>query len=1501
MSNLKKLKKLYFSILITIIAIILGSSAVNAVWFSGWKNGSNPLWTSREFYCVEHQDYFTVGDWNPIDTWTINSDDASHSNRILANILYNGIKTGQGGYNGRGEYQWAVWKWFYDNGRVNTEPVSSARYNLAFNETINPTPYSSGNAGLSVADSQVTMEGNIGSIKINSISGNVDKVEIIWKDPTNNKEYTKSISTGNSKEAGWMEFYSDKECKKPLNINDFKVGTIYVKNLKENYDIKKINMHVTNNASGYSVTVTRWRKSTGQASQQDLISATMKEGTPTDITIPLKVKYTYGELKIVKKGVYKEDGKAKEENIRADFKLYCSTLNKWVAGDANGNKTYVDSIDKATTYKSNIIVKRLLSSYKYQLVEVKVDENYKYYNNPIKMVAVTSDLQKDLKVTKKGNYYASSNVIVYSNRTNTVTVLDERTSGILKIIKTDENYKDLKLQGAKFKIYCKDKGWLIQNSDGTYKYDGDVKSATEFVSNEEGIVEIKCVKYGTYYAYETSAPEGYDIKEQDGYENKNGKDPYSYSKDNEWVYLGELKLDSSNNTAKYTFTNKKIVRLEGKVWIDKLDEDKASKEYDYVYTEKLDKLKSGIKVNLYNAKNDIISTTITDNNGHYEFNKLNYWDLAECYVEFEYDNKNYIVADPFVGKDIKINSKAMEETMVIDELQDEKLTGKEGLLPGRAITYKGGPKLSYDKILENNKSQNKDLTKTPLTGYYNNKTYTIEDINLGIMEKIVPSMQISQNLQYVKIAINNYTYTYKYGDPKVTNSQFVPTVQKQNEISYSPTKLYPSDIAYNIKNPGGLQVYLVYSIDVKNNMTDPIDDIYNEGRLYLNSLEVKYDANRFTLSKDSIGNIINNVDQNKQFEMWTGDNGVATYELGNDNDIYKDGLASEEIKTSYIQLKANNKLINAVLKGGDELNKLQEPTAAQVFAEGYHEYLRTDNVWIDDKNVTAFDGRRGEYTDKTKYKSNDKYYIHKSLGCKDNSSSLSMKFTLGENRVVSGTVFEDKKENNSTLGNGKLDQTEQNRANNLKVELLENGKPATIFIKDENNNVIETLASGISTDKDGNYKFEGVVPGYYVIRFTYSDGSQVMQPNGKSITSKDYKSTIISSDNGNLIESSMEAPAETIKAAQDTLIKYYNNEEVKGVEEAKHLLEWYKYLGNNKYSTAVDNIEIRKNMDQAEYTANNTGKASVMEANTPLIGISIENDNDKQPEERAITEKEKIEFNSFNFGLIEQIKTELKTSKKITNIKLTNQVGTTLFSETPSRKSTYVTALDTIAIENGAKTAKTEIQPDNIYGSNVEVKYEVSVKNTTPVDYVEDINTPEGNKHYGYYFKYGKKDYADVKKITVNEIEDDLDAKFNWDSLPKETTQTTSFTTRIQPQNIKLERATNFDGTEYVSMKGWEALGSGDLAKTEYTVTALVADDDNSDLAYSNDAKVSSLSLKPLSALTSDSTKIWTPDTTTFSIMPTTGENKDYTYWYIGAIALAIIGSGVILIKKKVL
>ena len=161
--------------------------------------------------------------------------------------------------------------------------------------------------------------------------------------------------------------------------------------------------------------------------------------------------------------------------------------------------------------------------------------------------------------------------------------------------------------------------------------------------------------------------------------------------------------------------------------------------------------------------------------------------------------------------------------------------------------------------------------------------------------------------------------------------------------------------------------------------------------------------------------------------------------------------------------------------------------------------------------------------------------------------------------------------------------------------------------------------------------------------------------------------------------------------------------------------------------------------------------------------------------------------------------------------------------------------------------------------------------------------------------------------MTILKDSNDLDTKFNYESLPKTTSQTKS-SASSDSNEITLEPVTetinNPDGTtttkEYIKMTGWEKLARNESTSTSYTVTALVANDDT-DPAYKNEAKVQSLSVDTLTTLTTESLKKWEGDKTVFTITPTTGENRNQTYWYIAAIALAIGVSGLILIKKKVL
>lgn len=1155
-------------------------------------------------------------------------------------------------------------------------------------------------------------------------------------------------------------------------------------------------------------------------------------------------------------------------------------------------------------------------------------ETFYIYNNTSKsMTNLSITVKRTVKnvytatiYTLKSNTGSQKLIAAQHGKTNknysdaiSVKVVD---TGNLRIRKFDETYKDLELSGAEFKLYSNTrKAWVTKTADGKFEYNTSTTpaNATAFASDPDGQVYLEGLKFGEYTIYETKAPIGYDITKQSGYQADD------VSRQNNWVCLKtDAILDGENMEATYDLYNRKIVdKLEGFVWLDKSNTKVG--DSDGVYTSDTEDYKlGGIEVHLCQNGNIIAGgeghKVYTDSEGHYEFTQkddggaLYYWDLANYYVEFIYDNKTYVCVDPFVGNDISNNSKAQEYTMTVEKLDDNQLTGTEGANPGRAVTYRATTQLTAEQILENNakiaNGSYEELTTTPLTGYYNENTYTISNINLGLIEQVDPTISTKETLAYIKVKMKGYTYTYKYGDSPVTTSTNVPTVNEQNLTTFSST-IYPTDIAYNIaESTEELQVYVVYRIDVENNTRIYIDNNYNEQKLYLDSLTNNYDTNRYELCTGE------NNEDSQDFALWSNTSeGVANYDVNNQNSAYKNGITDEETISSYIQFKIKEEALERLLTIGAVGEDIESaPTIAT--ATGYHEYLRTDNVWVHDDNVIAFEGCKGLNEYPKTSDQNKKYYVHKSINVSSKSSDLYLKLKLGEARTITGTVFEDLTtqesiDANTHLGNGTMDDGED-KASSVKVELLNADKTTVskLYQTDEDGKIIYNegeLPDAVTTTdlSNGTFTFTGIVPGYYYVRFTYGDGTQKLIEADKVITTDDYKSTIINTDEngaGDLIKNAMEAKQEELEQAQQTLVTNYSD------ENAKKLVEWYKYLNSTNYSTAVDDINQRQN-----YKYNEDGTVQDADGNevtdypaavnsyTPMLGISIENDVNNYTDNG---DDHKTTFGGFNFGVITEPDTDIEVEKKMTNVQFTTQTGSTLVSENPAEsKSQYLTALDEIT--GGSQYARVEMDPTLIYGSTLETTYQIKITNHTVKDYIED----EGSAEYGYYFKYGEiTDTADLKEIFVNEVVDKLDEKYNYDSVSNEVTETVEHEDgSTETSTVSITKAsassTSEDG---LSMTNWSGLESESSSTIEYSATSLLANDD--DTSYDNEARITSLSLNKLTRLTSNYQ--WDDiSTTTITITPATGSDRATIYWYIaaGAIGLIILTAGIIIIKKKIL
>ena len=418
-------------------------------------------------------------------------------------------------------------------------------------------------------------------------------------------------------------------------------------------------------------------------------------------------------------------------------------------------------------------------------------------------------------------------------------------------------------------------------------------------------------------------------------------------------------------------------------------------------------------------------------------------------------------------------------------------------------------------------------------------------------------------------------------------------------------------------------------------------------------------------------------------------------------------------------------------------------------------------------------------------------------------------------------------------------------------------------------------------------------------------------PANTSVKSYEYKSTIITDDN--------------IKTA----MKNGNN------------TEWYKYMDKNNYSTAVDDTLQRANIEgDNEYELSQKQTAESINAYTPKTGISIENDTslngtgyETKQGEQGLTKEYKDIFDGFNFGIITFPKTEITPVKEITNVKLTNQVGTVMTTGNPADEPQYISDLSKLS-KTGTPSAKAELDPNLIHGTQLETTYRITITNNSQYDYVT-VNE-DGTIANDNYYKYGETNDQELKGVEVTEVEDYIDKKYktNVEDLkdisskigelqkdgtlkvtsektniefkkkaPETTGDQTSESTTTENTQQNSEGSTTTTKTDTLSVKGWNRLKVGESQTVEYTAVATIASTAD-DLVYENQARVVSMKLDKLIELNaiSENNDYWQKtDNTIITIVPNTGKDKSNTYWIAGTIALIVLGAGFVILKKKVL
>lgn len=1130
-------------------------------------------------------------------------------------------------------------------------------------------------------------------------------------------------------------------------------------------------------------------------------------------------------------------------------------------------------------------------------------------------------------------------VNIYKGMILSYGLKNTKNTGNLKITKKDPD-SGKHLSGIGFKIKNNDGNYIIavdQNKTeqkkvigsihlGNLKTTSNKENATEFITGENGLIEIYNILIGIYTVEEVSIGNNIQYEIDDNYiywesDKGNGKGHIAKviverQKSNDTT-ITNTTLTSDKNNKLTVYNRRKYLDLSGMVWEDIGD---GKQTYRNNLYDSKEPLIEGMTVTLFEG-NKVARTTTTDTNGKYLFKNVEIDKLSKYYISFEYNGMSYECVPKML--DQKNGSKATEGqerekfNNRFAEIKNGEAIGTNG--EKTPIEYNKNDK-KYESIIDLGK-EDKD-GKKPYYGVYEkyeitSNTYNayngyldkiktadqirkedikeISNINLGIFLREQPNASLIKDLNNVKVSINGQTHTYNYrerfnntkayteGKELKDLEQQIKFQGKYSEMTYS-RPLYASDISY--QGSKELTVKAIYEIGLINKSTNlkmKISQIYD----YFDS---KYELKAIGRTLDKNG-YVNNDESIKRKEI-SNQNNYKCVEISTNITI-----EPQKEEKLYIELEVSRDKVVDILDGNTNI-KLDN--VAEIGKYGTLDSTGKIYAGIDSNsepgNVKPADEKT--YEDDT-----------------DKAPGLSL--VLQKNaRKITGKVFleniETSKDPTTVMtgeerkGNGKYDNDEKG-ISDVEVKLVYANNPDEIVkIYDEDSKTL-TKEARVRTNSSGDFEISGFIPENYEIRYTWGNKEYKVQ---------EYKGTIIDESIWNKNEQ--------------------NN-------------EWYKTT-EPRYSDAVDNYEIRNKIDKQTQKITNANIKVIndyvegsniilkdgiedqlitkMDSNTQDFKVNIEYNKDSSnikdefetnsdgslkldSKGNLITKEEfKNTIKNIDFGLVERPKQQLNLEKHIKQVKITLSNGVILIDakveKGPDGKyqlvenTPYTVYLPKSNVSEGA--LKIEVDQELIEGAKLDVIYEITINNVSELDYVSE-------KYYK--FGIGKENPVELTPSIIDYLDENLiisdkETAEKWEKLTleekKELFENGSLDKDLQKYIEKLKSIQT-----HISK---EPLQAGEKTKVELMASKLLSKND--DIILSNKTEVIEI----------DKTGGRPPETIPGNFNPSTNEPKEpdgdmseeiiilpptgiinntITYIILGTSMLGILSVGIILIKKFVL
>lgn len=1177
------------------------------------------------------------------------------------------------------------------------------------------------------------------------------------------------------------------------------------------------------------------------------------------------------------------------------------------------------------------------------------------YNNNVSQITAT---QKEFTyyrakvVMSQPTAAGGQNICIFNgmeekhSNSDTIKVKEENYS--IEIIKADEedyqfnNELDVTgdlgktLNGAGFIIRTVGTNWKYMNNNGVF-VDGYNDSrwaskakvfTTGSGNNKKGRVVIDNLEPNKQYIlYEIKSPDGNyrklstanvtgnDIIRVSTFSNEQGKyltdnNDRMYARpdgalgDKHWymrskngsgvTYIQELTEDESTITV---LNRKNAIDISGNVWEDGISGKGSNR--DSIYDNGIvDKELQNVTVKLMNG-NTVAKTTTTNENGYYEFTDIEIDKLSNYYVLFEYNGMSY-ESISYVNYTQSNTSKASESNR--SEFNNKYQKIEKDYASGSS----GNINLYYNKIgtqkselkYGNNPLYGYSGAKYPINGVYSNFIITaktpslqellninpnaiqegsMDNINLGLCIREQPDLAIINDVKDLRLQLNEYEHTYKYSRKalELNNDQFlsglnINNINQLDDITNSTNKdnppytrdIYKSDITYENYKDNSLNVYITHRLTLINQsttITETINELYN----YYDS---NYDISKIYLA-DKNGDSKTDLSYDEK-------NNQSGYKNISIKDITINPL---EAKYIYIEYKVKRE---ALIKLPTNQEK-EFSTIAEV-------------VSYSSKKDNAVYAGVDKDSQPNNYFSDNMY--------EDDTDNGSIKLIAKQNRVLSGTVWEDnaigellsksgiEKERK---GNGIYDANE-NIINNVKVELLDENMNIMKLYDYTNGTFNISNASTITGNggSPGTYSFAGVIPGKYYIKYTYGNDSIIkdMKNNTeKKIESvRNYKSTIFRG--GNNID------------ANDSNNWYWYREDTEKYSDAKDVVGIYEDGSRNEDFVETRNTSIDINYGKALEEERLTD----IEAVTALFNVKIDDDSDNNTSKHNSTigisewsnnpTKEHI-FRNIDLGIIERPQQDLEVKKEISKVEVILANGQAIISGDPRT--------DKIEHLRFLPDGRVYIEIDNelVQGATLKVEYEIKAINNCEVDY-NDVD----------YYYYGIVPNANkVATATITQLYDYPSNEIKFLSEDQED--------RDAWKEIKVNE--NLFTNGFLSKETYDAMKKYDTVLTTEMFNDMKPGDNRSvkmklsrilsttsdDLNIGNDIEVIALKDRTMKDSTpgnyipaGDSTHERDDANANVIVTGPTGEDMNYVYYVIiGVLSLIILATGTILIKKMVL